>query len=341
MTHEHGDDRDGSEVPTVGDHLHDWLELQRTRLQPSTWRSYRGNVERYLAPHVGHLRLDELTVARLDRLYQELVLRGGHNGKPLAIRTVAYAHTVLRSALEDARRTGLIEDNVARDATLPRVDPRTGATAADRTFTVWTAEELRRFLAFVAEHRFAPLFTLAAGTGLRRGELLGLTWADVDLQAPTLRVQRALSVVDGQARLKTTKTGRPRTIHLDPRTVAALEDERSRQDDARARAGERWSNPWDLVFTTDTGGYVEPDAVTATFRTLVRAAPVPRIRLHDLRHTHATLLLCEVGVPVKVVSERLGHANIQITLDTYAHVLPAMDRDAAQGFSAAVWGQDE
>jgi integrase len=335
----HADAPIPTDAPLLEDYLDEWLDWQRTQVQPSTWSSYRGNVARYLAPHLGCLRLDEITVARLNRLYGLLLLRGGYKGKPLSLRTVKFAHTVLRKALGDARRIGLIESNPATDATLPRVDPRDGTTVGTSKVDAWSAEELRTFLDHLAGHRWEALFVVASTTGLRRGELLGITWDDVDLDAGLIHVRHALSVVDGRAILKGTKTERPRTLHVDARTVEVLREQERRQARWREDAGSAWHNEWDLVFTGEDGRYIPPDHLTAEFIKLVRAAPVPRIRLHGLRHTHATLLLAR-GVPVKVVSERLGHSTVGMTLEVYAHCLPAMDRGAAESFAEILWSGD-
>ena len=321
---------------TVLSYLREWLELQRTQLQPSTLRSYRLAVENYLGPRIGHVTLDELDPPTLTRLYGDLLVRGGLHGKPLSLKSVRYVHSVLHKALEDARRAGLVARNVSDDAVLPRVDPRTGETD-ERRHQTWTAAQLRTFLAAVEHHPHRWLWHVAAGTGMRRGELLGLTWEHVDLRQGVLRVRQALTAANGETRLKATKTGRPRTLHLDQHTSDALREQRRHQEDLREAARTGWGNPWDLVFTTRVGGPVHPSIVTREFAHAVQVLPVPRIRLHDLRHTHATLLL-EAGVPVKVVSERLGHASIQLTLDTYAHVLPSMDSDAAERFAEHVWG---
>ncbi|HSK90069.1 MAG TPA: site-specific integrase, partial [Euzebyales bacterium] len=167
----------------------------------------------------------------------------------------------------------------------------------------------------------------------RRGELLGLRWSDIDDDGQQVGVRSSLAIVGGRPQLKTTKTTHVRRIHLDARTAAAVQRQRAVQDAARRSAGTQWRNELDLVFTEELGAPLVPQRTTHRFRRLVRRLDVPTIRLHDLRHTHATLLL-QAGVPVKVVSERLGHASITITMDVYAHVLPAMDRDAADRYGA-------
>lgn len=162
---------------------------------------------------------------------------------------------------------------------------------------------------------------------MRRGELLGLRWIDVADDHRQVRVARSLTIVDGQPRLKTTKTQRVRRPRLDPRTAQTLE----RQRDAQARNGATTRNGHGVVFTDAMGRPLVPQRTTHRFRRLVRRLDVPTIRLHDLRHVHATLLL-QAGVSIKVVSERLGHTTIAMTMDVYAHVLPAMDQDAADRF---------
>lgn len=325
------------DVPTLASYLTDWLEVQRTRLQPSTLASYRGNVERYLVPGLGQRRLDELTAHELTVFYARLLREGGLGGKPLSARTVQYCHAVLHRALSDAEKHGLVERNVAALADCPRRDP--DAADDDHEFQVWTPEETRAFLAFIVGHRLREICEVAIGTGMRRGEILGLRWGDVDLDSRRLHVRRSLSVVDGVTRLKRTKTNRSRTITVDDLVVAALRRTRQRQEEARAAAGQAWANTWSLVFTDAAGAPVNPFQVTYEFGRLVREAPVPVVRFHDLRHLHATAMLAS-GVPVPVVSQRLGHTNVAMTLNVYAHVLPAMDVAAVDRFVAHLYGDE-
>ena len=320
-------------MQTVGEYLSGWLLLQRSQVQPSTWESYRTYVVRHLVPALGSTPLAELTAAQLSTFYASLQQSPGCRGKPLALRTIQYCHGVIHKALNDAVRLELLPRNVASSATLPKVDLRGDAI---REVHAWSAEELRLFLDHTRGTPHHGLWLVAAATGLRRGELLGLRWDDVDLATPSLTVRRSLSVIKGDARLKQPKTSRCRTLRLDATTATTFRQRREEQQRRRA-AVLSWRNDWNLVFTQDDGAHLDPMQITQAFRVAVRDAPVPRIRLHDLRHTHATLLL-QAGVPIKVVSERLGHAQISLTLDIYAHVLPAMDADAAHRFAAAVFG---
>ena len=319
-------------VPRLADYLDEWLERRRTRLRPSTHRSYRQLIANYLVPTLGDQRVDQLDRRAIERAYAELFRRGGHRGRPLAPKTVQYCHSTLRRALEDARLDGLIDANPADGARPPRLDP--DDDEVDDAIQVWTGAQTRDFLAFVDDHDWRGLWHLAVGTGARRSELLGLRWQDVDLELAHVRLRRGLTVVDGVPRLLGTKTSRPRVVSIATSVVDALARHRDAQDRLRAAAPD-WYDRWGLVFTAPDGGHLDPQRVTMEFRRLVRASPVPVIRLHDLRHTHASLLLA-AGVPVKVVSERLGHTTIAMTMDVYGHLLPGMDADAAARFDQVI-----
>ncbi len=311
---------------TFGAYLEDWLERRRTILRPATHHSYRQLIRCYLVPRLGHLPLRAIDRRTLERCYAELLTSGGRQGRPLAPKTVRYCHAVVRRALEDALVDGLVATNPAGQARPPRHDP--AIVEVDDDLQVWTHEQAARFLAYVDDHPWRALWHAALGTGARRSELLGLRWTDVDLAARQVRIRRALTVVDGVPRLLGTKTSRSRALSIGASVVTALERRRREQEEHRSGAS-WWQDRWGLVFTMPDGQHLDPMDLTVTFRDLVRQAPVPVIRLHDLRHTHATLLL-DAGVPIKVVSERLGHTTIAMTMDVYGHVLPAMDVDAAE-----------
>ena len=308
------------EHTAVADYLARWLDVQRTQLEASTWASYAGNVRRYLLPHLGHLALRDLTVPILDAMYAALATQPGPRGRQLSLRTVRFSHAVLHKALGDAVKSGIVATNPAAHATLPRRAPDRDSDIPE--VRVWTALQLRAFLDATAGDPLHRLWVVAAGTGMRRGELLGLRREDVG--DGVLHVRRSLTVVGGEVRLKRPKSSRSRALRLDYRTATALAEE---------AALPRPQRHLDLIFTEADGSALDPMRVTHAFRTAVARTDLARVRLHDLRHTHATLLL-QAGVPVKVVSERLGHATVALTLDIYAHVLPAMDADAAERFGA-------
>ncbi|MFW6034209.1 MAG: tyrosine-type recombinase/integrase, partial [bacterium] len=240
---------------------------------------------------------------------------------PMSPKTVRNVHIVLRKALADAERLGLVVRNAAAAAKPP--------VARKRDHTTWSAEELARFLRAVEGKRLSAAFVLLATTGMRRGEALGLRWSDVDLEAGRLSIVQTITTVRDKMVITPPKTARSRRlVSLDPETVAALREHRRRQNEERLRAGEAWSNVGDLVFTNEVGETIHPSAFSRLFATRVRLAKLPKIRLHDLRHTYATVAL-GAGVHPKIVSERLGHATIAVTLDLYSHVTPAIDAEAA------------
>ena len=201
----------------------------------------------------------------------------------------------------------------------------------------WSADEVRTFLEFVSQKRLGAMWVLLCTTGMRRGEVLGLRWKDVDLANGRLAVRRALVEVNGyELHVSEPKTTRGRrSVRLDTRTIAALTQHRRQQAEERLSKG-LGGRP-DLVFTRDDGHPLQPQHVTQAFDSLVRRAGVPAIRLHDLRHTAATLALT-AGIHPKIVSERLGHATVQLTLDRYSHVVEGLQERAAEQLSDVIFG---
>ncbi len=322
---------------TVAQYLTEWLAGHAIELKPKTRSSYAYQIEHYIAPRIGKLRLQALRASTLTRLYADLLERGGRDGKPLSRRTVDYTHAVLRKALNDAVTVDqLLTSNPALRAKRPKGQP------AVKRSDVWSAAELQRFLDIAAGHRLSAFYWLAAYTGARRGELLHLRWPDVDLDRGTVHVRGSVGVVDGERVEGTPKSSHARLVSIDPGTVAELRRHRARQHEERLVAGASWVGG-DLVFRRGLGGPLFPDSMTQLMRRLIREHNAPRdgeppamplrpIRLHDLRHTHATLLL-EAGVPVHVVSARLGHADPSITLKVYAHVLDTQAVQVARRFA--------
>jgi integrase len=325
---------DAAGGPRLGSYLDEWLERQATQLRPTTLRSYRQVITAYLKPHLGEQRLTELDRRGLELLYARLLREGGRSGGPLSVRSVAYVHAVLRRALSHAVLDGLLADNPAATLRAPRHRP--DVEELDDEPELWAAADAARFLAFVDDHPWRALWHLAVGTGARRGELLGLRWKEVDLDASQVTISRALSVVDGVPRLLGTKTSSRRVVSVGASVVDALR-RHGEQQRAQREAADAWRDRWGLVFTTDDGAPIDPLAVTKEFRRLVREAPVPVVRLHDLRHLHASVLLGS-GVSLTAVSRRLGHTSTKTTLTIYSHVLPGMDEEAAERMEAALTG---
>jgi integrase len=234
---------------------------------------------------------------------------------------------VLTAGLNDAMKRGVVTRNVAELIDRPKV--------TDREMRWWSVVDTRRFLAHVDDDRLSALWTLLLTTGPRRGEALGLKWPDVDLDASRLAVRRALVATGYQVRYSEPKTAASRrVVSLDPGTVAALRAHRARQLEERLMLGAGYLDEG-VVFASVSGEVLHPDFVSKRFDRLVKAAGVPRIRLHDVRHTCATTLL-EQGVPLKVVSERLGHSSTRITADLYQHASETMQEEAAAKLGAAL-----
>ena len=317
---------------TFGEYLSHWLETYgRHNLRPTTYRGYEQVIRAHVVPALGNVPLQKLQPVQLQAFYTDKLtagrLDGGEGG--LSPRMVRLIHSVIRKALQQAVKWQMVSRNVA-DAT----DPPRGTRPPVKT---WDAEQARRFLEASAGDHYGAVWLLAITTGMRRGELLALRWQDIDLTKGVLHVRRSLVELGSKLSIQEPKTasGR-RAVQLSQTAVAALKEHKARQNEQRLRLGESWQDQ-DLVFATAVGGMVAPRNLIRRFKELTAAADLPAIRFHDLRHTHATLLLKE-GTHAKIVSERLGHANIAITLDTYSHVLPDMQREAATGIDRALFG---
>ncbi len=300
---------------TVGDYLEGWL-AGKARLRATTARSYEAHIRLYLRPHLGQLRLTDLRTTDVERMYAKIGAE-----RALSAATVRRVHATLLSALNTAVRRHLIAVNVAAHVELP--------AASRAPVRVWSPEQVGRFLDFADEDRLSALYHLVALRGLRRGEAVGLRWTDVDLDAGRLRVAQQVVQLGYATAVGEPKTATgARTVSLDVDTCAVLRAHRARQAAERLAWGPAWSDSG-RVFTREDGAGVHPEYVSRHFAALARAAGLPPIRLHDLRHTAASLALA-AGVPLKIVSDQLGHSSITITADTYTSVLPAVAHDAAE-----------
>lgn len=299
---------------TVAEYLERWLAAVRPTVRPQTFLAYRSAVRTHAIPAFGSVALTRLSPLHLQDLYARKL-------DDLAPSSVRHLHSVLHTAFRQAVRWQLAPTNPA-DAVKP---PSIAASA----LLVWTAEQARVFLAGTAADDLAALWRLALVTGMRKGELLALAWVDVDLDRRVLTVRRALvKDVDGVDVVSDPKTaGSRRQIALADADVAALKRHRARQAEQRLGAAE-WRDGG-YVFTRDDGSHLKRDAPNDRLNALSAELGLPRLRFHDLRHTAATLMI-QTGVPIKVVSQRLGHTSIVITLNRYAHILPSHQEEAAQ-----------
>jgi integrase len=301
---------------TVGEYLDRWLkDSVRATVRTSTYERHEGIVRMHLKPALGRIKVKNLTPAHVRGLHYEKLDAG------LAPATVRKIHSTLHKALAQAVSDGLIPRNAAA-IKAPRPDPE--------EMHPLSADEASALLKAARGERFEALYVLAITTGLRRGELLGLRWRDVDLEHSVLQVGRALVREGGRHRLGETKTKRGhRSIRLTSHAVSALGAHRKRQLEERMKLAGLYEDH-DLIFATQKGTPLNPEnLVKRSFKPLLERPGLPEIRFHDLRHTCATLLLGR-GVHPKLVQELLGHATIAMTLDTYSHFLPSMGDQTAR-----------
>jgi integrase len=282
----------------------------------------------HIEPLLGQVPLQKLTGARLNEFYAELARSRQRGMKPLSPATVRRAHAMLHRALRDAVRW----DRIARNPADLSDPPKQRATAA-REMSTWSADDVVAFLSSVHDDRLYALWLFLITTGVRRGEAAGLRWREVDLERRRASIRQAHVAVGYAVEVAEPKTSRSRRVlALDKGTVAVLRAHRKAQMADRLAAGTAWRETG-LVFVQSDGVALHPDRITKLFAKAVLAARVPRIRLHDLRHTHATLALA-AGLHPKVVSDRLGHSTTSVTLDIYSHVTPSLQEEAAETVAA-------
>jgi integrase len=324
----------------LGEYLEDWIEREKTHIRPSTWRSRETHVRCYLIPALGRRPLSRLTPAEVERALARFMSvgrpitegdrkRGRQKHAPVSPLTARHVRATLRIALAAAVRDGRLGRNAAADARPPYV--------AHRAVSYLAASDVRRLLEATRDDLYGPVYALAASTGLRLGELLGLGWSDLDELAGTLTVRRSLAAAHGGGwKLAEPKSARSRrTIPLPGRAREAVTRQRARQEAAKSAVGDAWQDRDNLVFTDSVGRPIRPGAVSSAFQEARKAAGLPVVTFHDLRHSAATLMLAE-GVPLAVISEWLGHAGIAITASHYAAVVPALRRDAADAMDRAL-----
>lgn len=319
--------RRGVPVPlerqTFGAFAEKWLEVVRPSLREPTFLRYTSLLA-HAVRAFGRASLAKLGPADLQRLYEDRRKAGA------APRTILHVHRVIHRALRDAERWGDVARNVARLVDPPRV--------SRSELRALTAEEARQLMHAAEGDRLEAVVVLALTTGMRMGELLGLTWRAMDLDAGAVRVQASLQRTAAGLALMEPKTARSRRqIEIEPRVVAALRRHRAAQLQERLAAGPAWVDG-ELVFSTRTGGPIDGrELLRAWFRPLLARARLPRIRFHDLRHSYASIALAR-GLHPKVVQEAMGHSTIAVTMDLYSHVVPSLQREAAKEMGAALFG---
>jgi integrase len=315
---------------TLSQYLDQWLQDHRGNIAPNTAQTYAWFIERHIKPEIGQIPLTALKPEHLQRFYSDKLTSGRQNGKGgLGNRSVKYIHATLHKALKSAVKQGKISRNPADAVDIPRV--------ARRAMKTMDETELHIFLEYAKSTPYYALFYIDLFTGMRRSEILALRWRDIDLLLCQASVTRTLhqlhnrEIVIGQPK---TAKGR-RLISLSPSTVAVLREHQAEQTKQRQALGLPPLQDDDLVFSHPDGQPLLPDSVTQAWRRIARQAGLDGIRLHDARHTHASFML-KAGTHPKIVQERLGHASIQVTLDTYSHVAPGLQQAAADRFDEIV-----
>jgi integrase len=299
---------------SVEQYLQSWLRSVKSSVRPRTYESYDLNVRR-LTPLIGKRRISQLTPAIVERAYSDLSEAG------LSNRSIVQAHTVLHNAMKKALQWGLIGRNPTEAVDVPR--PVRGE------MKTLSEEQVRCLLAGTKDHNLHALWVLLVSTGLRLGEALGLKWEDLDFKNCRLTVRRSLQrQKEAGIVLVEPKTSRSRrTVYFPEGTCAALREHRRHHAEQMLKLGPAWEEN-DVVFCREDGRLMDPGTVSHRLHTVLKQAGIPQIRVHDLRHTAATLLLGK-GENPKIVQELLGHSTIAVTMDIYSHVTPAMHASAA------------
>ncbi len=308
-----------AKAETVESYLNYWIGIRQGRkdIKPSTIANYRNHLKPVL-PHIGHVKLTKLTGDQLQTMCNALLAKR----KPSTVHTVMM---ILNTAFSDAIRWQRLSFNPCKGVVLPTTEKHEGP--------VLSGEQALALLSAAKGHRLECFLHMALATGLRKGELLALKWSDIDMETRLLKVSRNATYLTDeetgryQAHESTPKSraGR-RTIRLPQFAVNALKEHKVRQLEQRLAAGARWENN-DLIFCNDKGDYYALTTLERHFKKLLSAAGLPAMRIHDLRHSAATLLL-KMGVPMKVIQEILGHSSFAVTANTYSHVLMEMQDSA-------------
>lgn len=317
------------EKTTLAEYLERWLkDYVWPNLAPRTAEGYEHIIRKHLIPGLGKIQLSQLKPEHIQNYYAKQLSTGGQEEKGLSATTVRHHHMCLHSALKTAVKWELIARNP-----IDAIDP---PHCHKQEMHTLTEAEVHKVLEIARETPYFALFYLALFTGLRRSELLALKWSDIDLNMGQLSISRSLhSLAGGKIIIRQTKTARStRTVALSPSTVKVLKDHKGKQQAFRLLAG-LCLNEDDFIFTNIDGKPLLPNTITHNWIKIIRKAGLNGIRLHDARHTHASLMLKQ-GVHPKIVQERLGHSSIQVTLDTYSHVTPGLQQAAAKGFDELI-----
>ncbi len=303
-----------------------WLPEIETQVKPTTLESTKTIVRRHIVPALGCIPLDQLSREDLVAFYRELLHKpAARRNHALSKTTVQRIHATLHWALQDLVVVGGLDHNPAYNIRSKR------RKSECHEIRIWSETELRRFLAFARSDYLFPLWRLLAWTGMRRGEALGVKWCDLRTRPDAVAIRRSVTIAGGQLHVTTPKSARARVIALDATTARVLRSYRRRQDSLLVEERRPATRDDDWIFHTQRQP-MNPNRISKYFPRLVERSGLPKIRLHDLRHTHASHLIL-AGANIKAVQERLGHADIVLTLNIYSHLLPTTQREALASLS--------
>jgi len=326
---------------SVKEYLETWLKQHQAsgHVRENTAEKYAYKIRKHIIPKLGNKELQKIRTVDINRLYQDLLTTPSSRTEGLSSRSVIDIHAILSRAFKDAVRNGLIVNNPVTNANKPKAKK-------SKVWTEWSNEDLKKYLEVASTHRLGVIFRILAFTGARRGEVIGIKWSDFNFKIDDkndfpkeggfLTIKTSVKKLKGGViSIDYPKNGDPRSINIDGETIRQLKIHRVKQLKERLKTGSNWIDT-DLVFTTNMGEMVYPDTLTKLHEDFVKTAGVPRNRLHDLRHNHATTLLT-AGVPMHEVAERLGHRDSTTTAKVYAHVLKGDNsRDLSEIFVRSV-----
>ena len=302
---------------TVAQWMEEWFEnVCKIKVRPSSHQTYCGYIDNHIAPNIGKIPLEKLSTMDLQKLYRKLMSKGRverieaeHQTKGLSSKTVRNINQVISSAMDFAVAQKIITENPCKNVSLPKLEHKEMQTIP--------AEQLQAFLTEAKATGVYEMYYIELATGLRRGELLGLKWSDIDCDNGVITVRRQVARVNGQIVETPLKTKNSyRAVSISPQAVEVLKAQKAKTNDT-------------YVFPSPNGGPISPDSVNNMLKRVLERAGIPKVRFHDLRHTFATIAL-QNGVDIKTVSGMLGHFSAGFTLDTYAHVTTAAQKEAAQ-----------
>jgi integrase len=304
------------EQTTLKDFLEQWLRAYASSVRPNTFRSYAGVIHHHILPALGNIKLKDLRIDQIQILYNNETANG------MSPKMVQYIHSVLRRALNFGLRWGLLVRNPAIGAIRPK--------SSKVEMKTLNSDQVRVFLSAAKGTRNEALFWVAVSTGLREGEILGLKWSDLDWKTKHLQIKRQVQRLKGEGLVlvEPKSSAGKRMVVLSSATMAVLQKHLNYQQDEKLIAKNNWQEN-DLIFPSTLGTPLDPSRMNKDFKNTLKKAGLPDIRFHDLRHTAATLML-QQGTHPKIVQERLGHSDISLTLNTYSHVLPSMQEEAAE-----------